>query len=140
MLTLYCPISINQSEICLGMPQSGDLDNDAWAVRHFTERKIPLLVCQSYAKNAGLYGERIGCLNVVSHSEEEAKRVLSQLSVLQRSEISNPPSFGARIVSQTSMRMNSVLISILLALCLEPLNVSAGLNDIKRRTNVPRVD
>lgn len=79
--------------------QSGDLDNDAWAVRHFTERKIPLLVCQSYAKNAGLYGERIGCLNVVSNSDEEAKRVISQLSVLQRSEISNPPSFGARIVS-----------------------------------------
>jgi aspartate aminotransferase len=84
---------------CVHCIQSGDLDNDAWAVRHFVERKIPLLVCQSYAKNAGLYGERIGCLNVVSRDADEAKRVLSQLSVLQRSEISNPPSFGARIVS-----------------------------------------
>ena len=34
---------------------SGSLDDDAWAVRHFTERGVPLLVCQSYAKNMGLY-------------------------------------------------------------------------------------
>ncbi|KAH9817460.1 pyridoxal phosphate-dependent transferase [Melampsora americana] len=72
---------------------SGDLDNDAWAVRHFVERKVPLLVCQSFAKNAGLYGERIGCLGV------KGSRVQSQISVLQRSEISNPPAYGARIVS-----------------------------------------
>jgi aspartate aminotransferase len=77
---------------------SGDLDNDAWAVRHFVERRIPLLVCQSFAKNAGLYGERVGCLDVVSTSVEEAARVKSQLSVLQRAEISNPPIFGARVV------------------------------------------
>ena len=25
---------------------SGDLDNDAWAVREFVRRKVPLLVCQ----------------------------------------------------------------------------------------------
>ncbi|ORY79261.1 aspartate aminotransferase [Leucosporidium creatinivorum] len=82
---------------------SGDLDNDAWAVRHFVEKKVPLLVCQSYAKNAGLYGERIGALNVVaSHSgdvEGGAQRINSQLLLMQRSEISNPPTFGARIVS-----------------------------------------
>ncbi|GAA98558.1 uncharacterized protein L969DRAFT_18133 [Mixia osmundae IAM 14324] len=78
---------------------SGDLDNDAWAVRHFVEQKVPLLVCQSYAKNAGLYGERIGCLCFVGETEDETKRISSQLSVLQRSEISNPPTFGARVVS-----------------------------------------
>lgn len=78
---------------------SGDLDNDAWAVRHFVERRVPLLVCQSFAKNAGLYGERIGCLGVVGKSQEESSRVQSQISVLQRSEISNPPAYGARIVS-----------------------------------------
>ncbi|GAA5950745.1 hypothetical protein JCM8115_004961 [Rhodotorula mucilaginosa] len=81
---------------------SGDLDNDAWAVRHFVSESIPLLVCQSYAKNAGLYGERIGALNIVaSHagdSEGGADRIRSQLLILQRQEISNPPTFGARIV------------------------------------------
>ncbi|BGP14423.1 hypothetical protein JCM10213_004546 [Rhodosporidiobolus nylandii] len=82
---------------------SGDLDNDAWAVRHFVSEQIPLLVCQSYAKNAGLYGERIGALNIVAaHAgdvEGGAARVKSQLLILQRQEISNPPTYGARIVS-----------------------------------------
>ncbi|KDR81509.1 hypothetical protein GALMADRAFT_221371 [Galerina marginata CBS 339.88] len=78
---------------------SGDLDKDAWAVRYFVEQGLPLLVCQSFAKNAGLYGERVGALHVVSTNEETASRVKSQLSVLQRSEISNPPSHGARLVS-----------------------------------------
>ncbi|GAA5893215.1 hypothetical protein JCM5296_001639 [Sporobolomyces johnsonii] len=82
---------------------SGDLDNDAWAVRHFVASGIPLLVCQSYAKNAGLYGERIGALNIVAtHGGEGpggAARVKSQLLILQRQEISNPPTFGARIMS-----------------------------------------
>lgn len=82
---------------------SGSLDNDAWAVRHFVSSGIPLLVCQSYAKNAGLYGERIGALNIVaSHSGKEeggSERVKSQLLILQRQEISNPPTFGARIMS-----------------------------------------
>ncbi|KAJ7452529.1 aspartate aminotransferase [Mycena galericulata] len=78
---------------------SGDLDKDAWAVRFFVEKGVALLICQSFAKNAGLYGERIGALHLVSPTKEASTRVKSQLSVLQRSEISNPPSHGARIVS-----------------------------------------
>jgi len=78
---------------------SGDLERDATAVRYFVSRGVPLLVCQSFAKNAGLYGERVGALHLVTPSKETADRVRSQLSVLQRSEISNPPSYGARIVA-----------------------------------------
>jgi aspartate aminotransferase, cytoplasmic len=78
---------------------SGDLDGDAWAVRHFVKMGVSMLVCQSFAKNAGLYGERVGALHVISNSAETAEKVKSQLSVLQRSEISNPPSHGARLVS-----------------------------------------
>ncbi|KAK7467029.1 Aspartate aminotransferase, cytoplasmic [Stygiomarasmius scandens] len=78
---------------------SGDLDNDAWAVREFVKKGVNMLICQSFAKNAGLYGERVGALHVISSSKEAAERVKSQLSVLQRSEISNPPTYGARIVN-----------------------------------------
>jgi len=78
---------------------SGDLDNDAWAVRFFVDKGVKMLVCQSFAKNAGLYGERVGALHIVSPTKEAAERVKSQLSVLQRSEISNPPTYGARIVT-----------------------------------------
>ncbi|KAK0552507.1 Aspartate aminotransferase, cytoplasmic [Tilletia horrida] len=87
---------------------SGDLDKDAYSVRHFVDRRsIPLLICQSFAKNAGLYGERIGALHIVSATPEQTKAVTSQLSVIQRSEISNPPAFGARIVS---MILNDVTL------------------------------
>jgi len=78
---------------------SGDLDRDAWAVRHFVERGVAMLVCQSFAKNAGLYGERVGALHVIPPTKGAADHVRSQLSVLQRSEISNPPTYGARVVS-----------------------------------------
>ncbi|KAI0065474.1 aspartate aminotransferase [Artomyces pyxidatus] len=78
---------------------SGDLDHDAKAVRYFVQRGVPMLVCQSFAKNAGLYGERVGALHLISPTKEAADRVRSQLSVLQRSEISNPPSYGARVVA-----------------------------------------
>lgn len=54
---------------------------------------------QSFAKNAGLYGERIGALHIVAPDAPAAARVKSQLSVLARSEISNPPAHGARLVS-----------------------------------------
>lgn len=77
---------------------SGDLDADAYAVRHFVERRnIPLLICQSFAKNAGLYGERVGALHVIAASKEQTAAITSQLSVIVRSEISNPPTFGARV-------------------------------------------
>ncbi|KAG6911450.1 hypothetical protein DXG01_014524 [Tephrocybe rancida] len=85
---------------------SGDLDKDAWAVRYFVDRGVALLVCQSFAKNAGLYGERVGALHVVSDTPEAAGRIKSQLSVLQRSEISNPPTYGARLMRQVSLILN----------------------------------
>ncbi|KAI8637028.1 aspartate aminotransferase [Parasitella parasitica] len=77
---------------------SGDLDKDAWAVRYFVEQGFELFVCQSFAKNFGLYGERAGNLTIVTKSEQNAQFVLSQFEKLQRSEISNPPAFGSRIV------------------------------------------
>lgn len=36
---------------------SGDINRDAWAVRHFIEQGINVILSQSYAKNMGLYGE-----------------------------------------------------------------------------------
>jgi len=78
---------------------SGDLDGDAWAVREFVNRGVPMLVCQSFAKNAGLYGERVGALHIVTPSTTTVDSVRSQLSVLTRSEISNPPAHGARLVA-----------------------------------------
>lgn len=79
---------------------SGNLNNDAWAVRYFVNRGLELLVCQSFAKNFGLYGQRVGALHVVFADSATKKAAATQLELLQRAEISNPPAYGARIVSR----------------------------------------
>ncbi|XP_034975873.2 aspartate aminotransferase, mitochondrial [Zootoca vivipara] len=78
---------------------SGDINKDAWAVRHFIEQGINVVLSQSYAKNMGLYGERVGAFTVVCKDSDEAKRVESQLKILIRPMYSNPPLNGARIAS-----------------------------------------
>lgn len=82
---------------------SGDLARDAWAVRYFIEQGFELVIAQSFAKNFGLYGERAGCFHFVTSPASDAgdaiSRIGSQLTLLQRAEISNPPIYGARIAS-----------------------------------------
>lgn len=79
---------------------SGDLDDDAWAVRHFVEQGCEMLVSQSFAKNFGLYCERVGALHVVTGSKAAAGAVLSQLEAIARPMYSNPPAHGARVVAR----------------------------------------
>jgi len=55
------------------------LETDAYPIRLFNERGFQMVVAQSYAKNMGLYGERIGALHVVCHNNKTAEKVLSQL-------------------------------------------------------------
>ncbi|KAI1075739.1 putative aspartate aminotransferase [Whalleya microplaca] len=82
---------------------SGDLLQDNAAIRYFVDQGFELVVAQSFAKNFGLYGERVGCFHVVTSPAADATavigRVSSQLAILQRSEISNPPLYGARIAA-----------------------------------------
>ena len=59
-----------------------------------------MLVSQSYAKNMGMYGERIGALHVVTQDKQTASRVLSQLKMVIRANYSSPPVHGARIVER----------------------------------------
>ena len=74
---------------------SGDVDADAYAVRLFDHAKIEMLVAQSYSKNLGLYGERIGAINVVCLDKKVATAVDSQLGMVVRRMYSNPPRHGA---------------------------------------------
>lgn len=82
---------------------SGSLEQDGWAINYFVEQGFELLIAQSYAKNFGLYGERAGCFHFITapgpSAADTTARVGSQLAILQRSEISNPPAYGARIAS-----------------------------------------
>jgi aspartate aminotransferase len=78
---------------------SGNADTDAAALRLFVEDGHNVMLAQSYAKNFGLYGERIGCLSMVCGTTEEAAQVLSQLKIIIRAAYSNPPIHGAHIVN-----------------------------------------
>jgi aspartate/tyrosine/aromatic aminotransferase len=77
---------------------SGSLDKDAYALRLFVERGFEMYMCQSFAKNLGLYGERIGMLHVVCSTADQAKAVLSQLKLVIRPMYSSPPKHGAELV------------------------------------------
>ncbi|MQL90782.1 hypothetical protein Taro_023387 [Colocasia esculenta] len=78
---------------------SGNLDADAQSVRLFVADGGELLAAQSYAKNMGLYGERVGALSIVCRAADVAGRVESQLKLVIRPMYSNPPIHGASIVA-----------------------------------------
>ncbi|OAQ97852.1 hypothetical protein LLEC1_00025 [Akanthomyces lecanii] len=78
---------------------SGNIDQDAFAVRYFVEQGHNIALCQSFAKNMGLYGERVGAFSIVCEDAAEKKRVDSQLKIIIRPIYSNPPIHGARIAS-----------------------------------------
>ncbi|VDK73420.1 unnamed protein product [Onchocerca ochengi] len=77
---------------------SGDVDADAWAVRYFVEQGLELFCAQSFAKNFGLYNERVGNLTVVVSDPSRLTSFKSQMSLIIRSNWSNPPNHGAKIV------------------------------------------
>merc|ERR1719436_1141497 len=79
---------------------SGSLDKDAFAIRLFVSLGFELYMCQSFAKNLGLYGERIGMLHVVCNSKDQAAAVLSQLKMVVRPMYSSPPIHGALLVKK----------------------------------------
>lgn len=78
---------------------SGDLDKDAFAVRMFADRGIEFICTQSFAKNFGLYNERIGNMVVYMSDAKEVVEAKSQIALIIRGMYSNPPNHGARIVA-----------------------------------------
>jgi len=76
---------------------SGSTTRDAFAVRHFVEQGHLVALAQSFAKNMGLYGERVGAFSLTTSSPEEKARVDSQLKIIIRPMYSNPPLHGAKI-------------------------------------------
>lgn len=79
---------------------SGDADIDAAAVRQFVNDGHRVILAQSFSKNFGLYGHRVGCLSILTDSKDEAAAVSSQLKIIARPMYSNPPISGVRIVNE----------------------------------------
>jgi len=79
---------------------SGDLVKDAFSIRLFVDLGFEIICAQSFAKNFGLYGERIGAVHFICNDEKTSQAILSQMKVIVRGLYSSPSLHGARIVSK----------------------------------------
>ena len=68
-------------------------------MRLFVSRGIEFICTQSFAKNFGLYNERVGNLVLVTNNTKQIPEMKSQLTLIVRGMYSNPPNHGARVVS-----------------------------------------
>jgi aromatic-amino-acid transaminase len=75
------------------------IEADGEAVRRFAASMSPVFVASSFSKSFSLYGERVGALSVATASADEAARVLSQLKRVVRTNYSNPPTHGSKVVA-----------------------------------------
>lgn len=93
---------------------SGSLLEDAYSLNLGVEKlkNTPIMVCQSFAKNLGLYGERTGAVHLilpqdlkgvvpedVEGPEELLGAISSQFKKIMRLEVSNPPAYGLKVAA-----------------------------------------
>ena len=74
------------------------LEADAFPIRNFVESGGEAIVCNSFSKNFGLYGERVGGITAVAQSAEVCAAMQSQIKSTIRTMYSNPPIHGGAIV------------------------------------------
>jgi aspartate/tyrosine/aromatic aminotransferase len=75
------------------------LEEDAFGLRAFAGKGMELLVASSYSKNFGLYNQRVGAMTVVAKTADAAGKAMSHAKLCIRTNYSNPPAHGARLVS-----------------------------------------
>jgi aromatic-amino-acid transaminase len=75
------------------------IEQDAYPARLFAGGMTPVFLSSSFSKSLSVYGERVGAVSVVTASPDEAKRVLSHLKRVVRTNYSNPPSHGGQIAA-----------------------------------------
>jgi aspartate/tyrosine/aromatic aminotransferase len=75
------------------------LMDDLKGIHTILDRCQVALICNSFSKNMGLYGERVGGLTVVSVDQQATLNVISQLKACMRANYSNPPRHGATLAS-----------------------------------------
>lgn len=75
-----------------------DFEQDAFSIRHFAKEGHEMIVCYSFSKNFGLYGERVGLLNVITSQPSNLPNIASQIKTLIRGMYSTPSLQGERII------------------------------------------
>ncbi|KAJ4450695.1 hypothetical protein ANN_02124, partial [Periplaneta americana] len=82
---------------------TGDLEEDAWPARYFAQRGFEFFIAQSFSKNMGLYGDRVGCLTLVLNEEQQkqTEHINLLLASIIRALYLCPTRHGPEIVVQT---------------------------------------
>lgn len=76
------------------------IETDRAGLLVLAEASGEMLICSSFSKNFGLYGERVGALTLVARTAEQVQVGLSHLKVCIRTNYSNPPRHGGLIVAR----------------------------------------
>eukprot|EP00210_Caulerpa_lentillifera_P006615 g6320.t1 len=79
---------------------SGSLEDDAFAPRLFVQNGMEFLVAQSYSKNFGIYGERVGALHMVLNDNQFMQNVFNQFMRLISAAYVSPPVHGSYLVRE----------------------------------------
>ena len=79
---------------------TGDIDEDSGILRIINNQDYPVLVCSSYAKNFGLYSERVGNLFFRGYDNKETGEINDILRTIIRKIYSNPPANGSHIIKK----------------------------------------
>jgi aspartate aminotransferase len=74
------------------------VEEDALAVRLFSEKCPEVIVASSCSKNFAVYRERVGAISVVCENEQKAADVESVIHSLTRKSYSMPPAHGPGII------------------------------------------
>lgn len=108
---------------------SGNFERDAYAVRTFVRRGFQMFIAQSFSKNAGLYGERIGSLHIICSSADTANIVRSQVMMVVRPMYSSPPCRGAYIMQKilSDVKLKASWLSELKAVAQRIVDMRAAL-------------
>ncbi len=76
------------------------LEEDAAPIRKYlADGTNEAIICNSFSKNFGLYGERVGGVTIASTSADASLAMQSQVKTIIRRMYSNPPTHGAAIVN-----------------------------------------
>ncbi|CCW71916.1 unnamed protein product [Phytomonas sp. Hart1] len=77
---------------------SGDIDKDTYPLRMFSQRGVPNVCAQSFSKNMGLYGERVGTFSIYVNDKDKAQKLKRMMETDIRRLYTTPPIHGSRLV------------------------------------------
>lgn len=74
------------------------IDEDALAVRLFTEQCPEVIVASSCSKNFAMYRDRVGAISIVAETAQKAADIESVINNVTRKNYSMPPAHGPHVI------------------------------------------